>query len=143
MPLYTKQGCYPQHMPEMIQLEDGNIRTGSSTYTSDEIESAGWTVAPDPITYDATTHNINWNSETSSWYLTEVTAEDQAERIEAGWRGVRCERNSMLADCDYIVIKSLEGGVSVPAAWVTYRQALRDITDQSDPFDITWPTKPS
>ena len=23
-----------------------------------------------------------------------------------------------------------------------YRQALRDITNQSDPFDITWPTKP-
>ena len=27
--------------------------------------------------------------------------------------------------------------------WVTYRQALRDITKQSDPFNITWPTEPS
>ena len=28
-------------------------------------------------------------------------------------------------------------------AWKTYRQALRDITKQSDPDNITWPTKPS
>ena len=27
--------------------------------------------------------------------------------------------------------------------WKTYRQALRDITTQSDPFNITWPTAPS
>jgi hypothetical protein len=26
--------------------------------------------------------------------------------------------------------------------WRTYRQALRDITNQSSPFTITWPTKP-
>jgi len=143
MTLYTKNGFWPQHIPEMIELEDGNIRTGSSTFTDEEITSAGWTVAPDPITYDATTHNINWNSETSSWYLTEVTAEDQAARIEAGWRGVRSERNSILAESDYMVIKAAEAGTTIASDWATYRQALRDITNQSDPFDITWPTKPS
>lgn len=24
-------------------------------------------------------------------------------------------------------------------AWAVYRQALRDITEQADPFNITWP----
>jgi hypothetical protein len=24
-------------------------------------------------------------------------------------------------------------------AWATYRQALRDITKQADPFNIAWP----
>ncbi len=143
MKLYTRGGLFPQDLPEIIELEDGNIRTDSSTFTDEEIESAGWTVAPDPITYDGTTHNINWNSETSSWYLTEVAAEDQAERITAGWRGVRSERNSMLADSDYMVIQAIESGTTIASNWATYRQALRDITNQSDPFDITWPTKPS
>jgi len=27
--------------------------------------------------------------------------------------------------------------------WQTYRQSLRDITNQSDPYDITWPNIPS
>jgi len=26
-------------------------------------------------------------------------------------------------------------------AWATYRQALRDITTQADPFNITWPNQ--
>lgn len=28
------------------------------------------------------------------------------------------------------------------AAWATYRQALRDITTQLDPFKIDWPKQP-
>jgi hypothetical protein len=28
------------------------------------------------------------------------------------------------------------------AEWSAYRQALRDVTTQTDPFSITWPTKP-
>ncbi|MEC8553197.1 MAG: phage tail assembly chaperone, partial [Pseudomonadota bacterium] len=29
------------------------------------------------------------------------------------------------------------------AKWQAYRQALRDVPSQSDPYNITWPTKPS
>jgi len=32
--------------------------------------------------------------------------------------------------------------ISTKAAWATYRQELRDITTQSDPFNIIWPSKP-
>ena len=35
-----------------------------------------------------------------------------------------------------------EKGTAISESIKTYRQALRDITDQSDPFDITWPAKP-
>jgi hypothetical protein len=27
-------------------------------------------------------------------------------------------------------------------AWATYRQALRDITTQTDPFELNWPVTP-
>ena len=43
---------------------------------------------------------------------------------------------------DWEIIKHQELGTSIPESLKTYRQALRDITNQSDPFDITWPTKP-
>ena len=37
-----------------------------------------------------------------------------------------------------------EKGTDIPAAWTTYRQALRDITDGFDnDTEVVWPTKPS
>jgi hypothetical protein len=143
MALYTKNGCWPQHIPDLIQLEDESIRTDATTYTDEEIASAGWTVAPDPITCDPATHRVKWNSETSEWYLGEITAEDIAVRNAELIKGVRSERNSILDDTDYMVIKALEAGTTLSDEWVNYRQALRDITNQSDPLNITWPTKPS
>ena len=59
---------------------------------------------------------------------------------------LRQKRNSLLAQTDWIVAKSLEAGETVPDVWKTYRQQLRDITTtyQSISDDgFTWPTKPS
>lgn len=56
---------------------------------------------------------------------------------------VRCERNRLLAAADWIVLRSYDQGVPVPDEWQKYRQDLRDITNQSDPFNIEWPTAPN
>jgi hypothetical protein len=56
------------------------------------------------------------------------------------WTVVRAERNKLLADCDWT---QLPDAAADAAAWAVYRQALRDITDQSDPFNIQWPTTPA
>jgi hypothetical protein len=56
----------------------------------------------------------------------------------------RGERDKLLSECDWIVIKAKETSTNVPAAWKTYRQELRDITTQEGfPNTITWPTKPN
>ena len=58
----------------------------------------------------------------------------------------RNERDMLLSACDWVAIKALEAGTSVPSAWVTYRTALRDITSHSDWPDLDagdWPTKPA
>ena len=34
-------------------------------------------------------------------------------------------------------------GSDLPTKWKTYRTNLRDITEQADPDNITWPTEPS
>ena len=44
--------------------------------------------------------------------------------------------HQMLKDCDWTQL--LDSPVD-KTAWATYRQELRDITTQPDPFNITWP----
>ena len=51
----------------------------------------------------------------------------------------RKERNLLLAETDWCA----NSDVIMSDDMTTYRQALRDITDQSGfPTNITWPTKP-
>ena len=52
---------------------------------------------------------------------------------------VRSERNSLLAETDYLALSD----TTLSSEMSTYRQALRDITSQSGfPTNVTWPTKP-
>jgi hypothetical protein len=58
-------------------------------------------------------------------------------------RTLREQRDVLIAETDYMAL----GDVTMSDAWKTYRQALRDITDQTPSDDvlsnINWPTKPS
>lgn len=57
---------------------------------------------------------------------------------------LREERNKMLAESDWTQMADSSLTDSVKAEWVTYRQALRDITkDYKSLEDVKWPTKPS
>jgi hypothetical protein len=56
------------------------------------------------------------------------------------WADIRARRNTMLAACDWT---QLPDAPVDAAAWAVYRQALRDITDQADPFAIVWPKGPT
>ena len=61
------------------------------------------------------------------------------------WARIRTRRNRELTESDWVVVKAKEEhpNASIPSDWVDYRTELRDITKQSDPDNITWPTKPS
>ena len=60
------------------------------------------------------------------------------------WANIRTRRNRELTESDWVVVKAKEEhpNASIPSDWVDYRTELRDITKQSDPDNITWPTKP-
>ncbi len=62
-----------------------------------------------------------------------------AELTAQKWVGIRIQRNTKLSATDWRASSDL----TLSDDWKTYRQALRDITTQSDPYNITWPTKPS
>ena len=61
---------------------------------------------------------------------------------------VRAERDRLLAECDWVTLKAVDAsndnlGIQLPQAWMTYRQALRDITAQDGfPWNVIWPDKP-
>lgn len=54
----------------------------------------------------------------------------------------REQRNRLLTESDWTQLPDVN--LATKAAWATYRQALRDITDQPGyPLDVTWPTPPN
>ena len=57
--------------------------------------------------------------------------------VDAQWAVIRAERNAKLAQCDWTQLPDAPVDATI---WATYRQELRDITTQADPFNITWPT---
>ena len=68
-----------------------------------------------------------------------TTSDEQTALINSEWVNIRSQRNYKLKDTDWRASSDL----TLSDAWKTYRQALRDITTQADPFSITWPTEPS
>ena len=105
------------------------------------------------ISFNESGH-ITFNLEGTYYHLkwdgTKIVKDDTAKtawELAEEWRQIRQERTRLLAETDWVVIKARENGGTVPAAWKTYRVALRDIpSEQSSKTkysDITWPTKPS
>ena len=63
-----------------------------------------------------------------------------APDYDAQWSVIRAERNAHLAASDWTQLPDAPVDAAV---WATYRQALRDVTQQPDPFNITWPQEPT
>lgn len=55
----------------------------------------------------------------------------------------RTKRDALLHESDWVILRWLERGAKPPAQWLAYRQALRDVPEQSGfPDEIIWPEKP-
>ena len=59
------------------------------------------------------------------------------------WVIVRVERKARLESCDWTQLDDVPLTSEKKSEWQSYRQELRDITNQPDPFNITWPTPPA
>ena len=60
----------------------------------------------------------------------------------AQWQVVRAQRNAKLGASDWTQLADTPLSGADRALWADYRQALRDITTQTDPFNINWPVEP-
>lgn len=106
--------------------------------SSEEAEGATSSESATPDGYafypaDGVEGNIGWAWANGSPVKPTVSEADQAERV-------RSKRDRLLMQSDWTQVADAPVD---QAAWATYRQALRDITDQEGfPFEVTYPTQP-
>ena len=89
-----------------------------------------------------------WDNDGNKISVDESAVAKKVAEIEAAQplEDLRRERNAILAQSDWVVIKEREEGGSVKnfADWKEYRQKLRDITNTYKSLDkVKWPTAPS
>ena len=97
---------------------------------------------------------VNWLDK-SQTKPTEDEVNKKIDELKAAepMKLLREERDRLIGQSDWMIIKAKETSTNIPAAWKTYRQSLRDLPASSNPkldsegfldmTSVTWPTKPS
>lgn len=75
-----------------------------------------------------------------NWVQIDASNSEKEFRLEIKWSEIRELRNQLLTECDWTQLGDVSE--SIKTSYQSYRQDLRDITNQSDPFSIVWPEKP-
>ena len=90
----------------------------------------------DPDTGEVDTDQIGQPLYGNEWEVSHTVQNMEQATAEAN---VRNKRDSLLQETDWMALSD----VTMSAEMTTYRQELRDITDQEGfPYIVTWPTKP-
>lgn len=76
------------------------------------------------------------------WTQTPKTGEDLVIATQDKWDSIRSQRNEILSKSDFTQLADAPMTSEKKTEWATYRQAMRNITTQTDPFNITWPVSP-
>ena len=121
----------PQPTPNDLQVVymNGVIQDGNGNW----IEN--WELKDKFSTY-TNEEGVTVTKEEQEAAYTQKIADDKASEI-------RTKRDKLLSECDWVVVKAKETNTEISSDWVTYRQALRDITNQETfPTSVTWPNKP-
>lgn len=105
---------------ECVETEKPNIDHTKNLIESFVKESDGWVL---------------------KWEIVNASDIEISERTFDAWANLRAERNSRLSETDWTQGKDISDDVST--VWASYRQALRDLPQNTqDPFNPVWPTKP-
>ena len=95
----------------------------------DVAESLGAVACPDSVS--------------PGWLFSDGQYAEPPADTEAEAARVRSERNVLLAESDWTQLADAPLAVEQKTAWATYRQALRDITEQPTfPTSVQWPEAP-
>jgi len=137
MTLYSFKGAQPTQLPSRIKLSNGFTKTDNTTFTAEDLADAGWIAVENPPVVDYP-NKLKWNGETLRWILTPPNETETAFR----WQHIRKECERRISDTDYKVIKAMELSEPVDPAYLTYRQALRDLYNNKngvDPWTVEYP----
>lgn len=70
------------------------------------------------------------------------TQQELENEVEGQWLRIRRKRNKYLTETDWTQVPDSPLTNQKQTEWQVYRQSLRDIPSQVDPFNISWPTPP-
>ena len=136
---------YPYSIPQLREAYP-NVSLPSELTDESLIEWDMYVVLPTPYPNDYT-KNITEGTPVltdgvyyQNWVETPATESEISYRIENKWTDVRELRSQLLTECDWTQLADIP--TETKAVWTEYRQSLRDITSQSNPFSINWPVKP-
>lgn len=136
--LYSLNQAWPQELPFRVVTPDEGSRTDPSTFTTEELVAWGYTGPYTRPQYDRYSEVLEWSG--ASFNVRPMTAEERQIVLDEQWSAVRRRRNELLLASDWT---QLTDSPTDKATWAVYRQNLRDITVQADPFNLVWPIKPS
>lgn len=74
--------------------------------------------------------------------IREKTQDELDAEKQQQWETIREQRNQLLYECDWTQLSDSPLTSEQKTEWSLYRQSLRDVTTQEDPFNIDWPIKP-
>ena len=136
---------YPYSIPQ-LRAAYPNVSLPSQLTDESLVEWDMYVVIPTPMPNDYT-KNITEGTPVltdgvyyQNWIQTNASQNEIDYRVENQWFIVRTQRNELLSECDWTQLADIPS--ETKELWQTYRQTLRDITSQSNPFSINWPVKP-
>ena len=125
---------YPSEDFSIVECTDENVQerlVQLSDYVSNTIEGTTYNIKYYVSKRDSEIDGVK------SHFIGDNTAKD-ARLLADKWENVRSQRDRKLAETDYLALSDNTLATNMKK----YRQDLRDVPTQSDPDDITWPTKP-
>jgi len=133
--------------PRALPTAWGNI-SGLNLLGTEELKALGW--LPHRLIEFTGQHKVITNTVftigadevVESYESRDMTQDEIASEVSAWWASVRRARDQKLKDSDYTQLGDAPLTDAEKLNWVTYRQALRDITNQSSPNNIQWPQEP-
>lgn len=147
---YKIENYYPSDKRAFVVYQKGNLPPmGEWVYISEsmsesEIKSAVLAATPIYKWESASNKNIAsliGNSITDT-YVAPVEPVVEVQEVDLELQ-IRRERNSLLKSSDWTQLADADLTETEKANWRTYRQELRDVTEQlTFPEEIVWPTKP-
>lgn len=88
------------------------------------------------------TPSFDGNVWKETWEEVDASPSEIDERLALKWEQVRHLRNKLLSISDYTQLPDAPLTAEKKQEFETYRQQLRDITQQPDPFEIWFPEAP-
>ena len=130
-------------MKKFLVVELGSLQILSS-YSADEVKLTSFTYPLNDLSLVA---HLEVPAEVHQIFCKpQLDENDQlivVDDMEAAMQALRTMRNMKLAACDHTQLADSPLSSEQKAAWATYRQQLRDLTETvENVLNPTWPVKP-